>query len=294
MTDTDRIAFEVAGYRVVGNLHLPSGEGPHPAVFVAGPMTSVKEQVTGVYAQALAARGIAALAIDHRHYGESEGTPRQYECHPRKIEDLKAAASFLAQDPRIAADRIGAVGVCLGVGYAMWAAAENPLIRSIGAVAGYYRNPTEMRRNDVAGFDAKVRQGRRAREAFETSGRVETIPAASLTGDAAMQTADTVDYYTSRAAVPTYTNAFAIMSREFFLPFDVMATAPQVSQPVAMVHSENALSPHWARQFHDALSGQASIRWLTSTGQTDFYDDPNLVTSATDIIADHLHHTLFQ
>jgi len=31
-------------------------------------MTSLKEQVTGVYACALAVRGFAAPAIDHGHY----------------------------------------------------------------------------------------------------------------------------------------------------------------------------------------------------------------------------------
>lgn len=46
--------FNVAGDPVVGDLFLPSGDGPHPAVIVGGPMTSVKEQVTGVYARALA------------------------------------------------------------------------------------------------------------------------------------------------------------------------------------------------------------------------------------------------
>jgi uncharacterized protein len=72
-----RVAFEVAGDGVVGDLHLPAGPGPHPAAIVVGPMTSVKEQVTGVYAAALAERGIVALAIDHRGYGESAGAPRQ-------------------------------------------------------------------------------------------------------------------------------------------------------------------------------------------------------------------------
>lgn len=33
----ERIDFDVGGERVVGDLHLPEGEGPHPAVFVAGP-----------------------------------------------------------------------------------------------------------------------------------------------------------------------------------------------------------------------------------------------------------------
>ena len=292
MTKRTRITFDVASETLVGDLYLPDGDGPHPAVFVAGPMTSVKEQVTGVYARALAVRGIAALAIDHRHYGESQGQPRQLEVYPRKIEDLRAAAAFLAQAPSIDPARIGAVGVCLGVGYALWAAVDNPTVRALGAVVGYYRHPDEMRATATAGFDAKVLQGRRAREAYEMSGAVETIPAAALEGDAAMQTADTVDYYTRRAAVPAYTNAFAVMSREYFLPFDVMAAAAKITQPVAMVHAKQALSPRWARQFYEALGSEKSITWMDSRGQTDFYDNPDLVDRATDTVAAHLHGVL--
>jgi hypothetical protein len=158
-------------------------------------------------------------------------------------------------------------------------------VRALGLVAGYYRDPTAMRANHAASFDAKVAQGVDARVRYESTGVAETIPAAALEGDAAMQTADTVDYYTRRAAVPNYRNAFAVMSREHFLPFDVQAASTQVAQPVAMVHAEAALSPHWARAFHDKLSGQKTIEWLSSRGQTDFYDDPTLVAQAATAIA---------
>jgi uncharacterized protein len=176
---TERVAFEVGGDRVVGELHRPGGAaGTVAGVVVAGPMTSVKEQVTGVYAAALAARGIAALAIDHRHYGESGGQPPQHEHAPDKIADLRGALAFLAgrgggADPA----RLGLVGVCLGAGYAAWAAVDNPLVKAFAAVAGYYRDPDAMRAGDPAGFAARVAQGREARELYEMTGEVVTIPA---------------------------------------------------------------------------------------------------------------------
>lgn len=287
-----RIRFEVAGDAVVGDLHLPNTAGPHPAVIVAGPMTSVKEQVTGVYAVALARRGVAALAIDHRGYGESEGAPRQYEHWHRKVEDLHAALEYLATRSEIAAERIGAAGVCLGAGYAVTAAINNPRVRAIGAVAGYYRDPDAMRANNGADFKAKVAQGRAARERYEQTGETEMIPGVGLKGDAAMQTADTYDYYARRAAVPNYRNAFAVMSREFFLPFDVQAAAPKLTAPITMIHSENALSPAWARKFYDALNAEKTIAWVLSKGQTDFYDDLDLVESAADRLAAHFGATL--
>lgn len=237
----------------------------------------MKEQVTGIYAAALAARGIAALALDHRHYGESGGEPRQYEHHGRKVEGLRAGLRALAARADVDRDRLGGVGVCFGCGYAAWAAVAEPrLVRALALIAGYYRDPAEMRERDPAGFDARGEQGRAARLRYEATGEALTVPAAAPDGDAAMQTADTVDYYTRRAAVPSYHNAFAVMSREHFLPFDVQAAAPQLAIPVAMAHSEQALSPAWARRFFAALPEPKSIEWLISRGQTDFYDDPLL------------------
>lgn len=293
MNRSKPVSFEVAGDRLVGDLYMPDGTGACPAVIVAGPMTSVKEQVTGVYAAALAERGIAALAIDHRSYGESEGAPRQYENYHRKIADLAAAVDALALEDRVDADRLGAVGVCLGAGYALHTATRQPKIRAAGTVVGYYRDVPAMRAADPQGFQAKVDQGIAARHQYERTGEVITVPAAALSGDAAMTLQSTFDYYaTPRAGVPNYTNDFAVMSREHFLTFDVQSVAPQVTIPVAMVHSENGLSPAWARKFNDALPDATPILWLDGPNQTAFYDDPDLVARAADHLAEHFRSTL--
>jgi uncharacterized protein len=288
-----RVFFEVDGVPVVGDLYLPAADAPHRAVVVAGPMTSVKEQVTGVYACALAQRGFAALALDHRHYGESGGLPRQYELWMDKVHDLRVAVDWLATRSDIDASKVGLVGVCLGAGYAAWASVGHPRVRALGAVAGYYRDPTELREKDPVGFRDKVEAGRAAREHFEATGELWTIPAVALEGDAAMTLPDTYDYYaTRRAAVPNYRNELAVMSREHFLPFDVQAAGVEVTAPLAMVHSEKALSPAWARRFYDRVRAPKSLHWLESNNQVDFYDDPRLVRAASDHIARHLREQL--
>ena len=283
-----RMQFVVEGDTVVGSLFLPQGPGPHPAVIVGGPMTSVKEQVTGVYAQALAQRGFAALSIDPRHYGESGGQPRQYEFYRHKIADLRAAAEALAGHREVDGNRIGAVGVCLGTGYIVWAAVDNPRIKAVAGVVGYYRDVAELRSKDPAAFQAKVDQGVAARLHYEKTGEVLTIPAAATQGDAAMTLQETFDYYARRAAHPNYQNAFAVMSREHFLPFDVQPAAPRLRVPMVMVHSEKALSPAWARRFFDNLSVPKQLHLLPSQGQVDFYDDPTLVAQASDRVVAHL------
>ena len=44
---------------------------------------------------ALAERGLAALAFDHRFFGESGGEPRQFENPAAKIEDIRNAVTAL-------------------------------------------------------------------------------------------------------------------------------------------------------------------------------------------------------
>ncbi|MEO1511301.1 MAG: alpha/beta hydrolase [Planctomycetota bacterium] len=296
MPRPERISFDVEGDPVVGDLHLPDGTGPWPgpwpAVVVGGPMTSVKEQVTGVYAAALADRGIAALSIDHRHYGESGGQPRQYEHYPHKIADLKAALRQLPAHPRIDAAKIGAVGVCLGSGYLAHALADAPGIRAFVAIAGYYRDVAEMKGADAVGFAEKVEQGKRARQRYEVAGEVETIPAVALDRDAAMTLQSTYDYYAHRARHPNYVNGFAVMSREHFLQFDVQSAAPKLDLPFLMIHGPNALNPKWADRFYAAVPGEKARAGLRSKGQTDIYDDPAIVDEAASLASAFLLRTL--
>lgn len=286
------IAFAVGGERVVANLYRPEATGVYPGVIVSGPMTSVKEQVTGVYAAALAQRGFAALALDHRHFGESEGFPRQYEHYHRKLEDLRAGVDALFRSPWVDPSRIAALGICLGAGYAAWASTRDSRIRALAMFAGYYRDPGELRTMNTKDFDAKVAQGCAARNKFEQTGEVLYIPAVALDGDAAMQTPDTFDYYSRRAAIPNYRNALAVMSREHFLPFDVQAAAPHIEAPVMMIHAERAISPQWARRFYAAVNTPKTLEWVIATGQTEFYDPPALVSKASDVSAAHFRRYL--
>jgi hypothetical protein len=72
---------------------------------LTGPISSVKEQVTGHDAERFAQRGYAALAFDHRKLRESEGEPREHEDAAAKVSDLRNAVSTLARRPDLDADR---------------------------------------------------------------------------------------------------------------------------------------------------------------------------------------------
>ena len=92
-----RFTFQSEGETLVGDLFLPADGEPAGVLVAVGPLTSVKEQAGGTYAQAMAERGHAALAFDYRYFGESGGQPRQFESPEANIEDIKSAATACAR-----------------------------------------------------------------------------------------------------------------------------------------------------------------------------------------------------
>jgi uncharacterized protein len=282
----EKVNFTVAGTNVVGLLHRPD-RASRAALVVTGPLTSVKEQAAGAYARAMAMRGYAALAFDHRTFGESAGEPRQYESPPRKVEDIRAATSFLGQMGSFAGLPLGAIGVCAGGGYMAAAVASESRLAAFAAVAGVFPDAAATRKSMGVAFDDVVGAARQARERYEAGQPAEYIPAVGE-GDVAMPLAEAFEFYgTPRGAVPNYTNRFAVQSREFTVPFDTMEAADRLRVPTLMVHSERALVPQWARAFYQRLKVPKRELWLQSQGQIDFYDDPRLIDAAADAMAEH-------
>ena len=109
----ERVEFDADGIRLVGDLHAPSASGRMPGLVLTGPFTGVRDQVSGLYAERLAAAGYVALAFDHRNFGESGGEPRRHEDPQGKLSDLRAAVSLLRSRPEVDSERIGTVGICL-------------------------------------------------------------------------------------------------------------------------------------------------------------------------------------
>ncbi len=141
--EAERVTFGSEDIELTGEFRTSRPGRPQPGVVLTGPFTGVKEQVVGTYASILATAGFATLAFDHRGFGESGGRP-WHEDSQGKLADLRAAVSVLAGRPEVDAARIGAVGVCLGGGYAVRAAAADPRVKAVAAIAGAYNSPVLM------------------------------------------------------------------------------------------------------------------------------------------------------
>jgi fermentation-respiration switch protein FrsA (DUF1100 family) len=286
----ERFEFYCDGDRLVGLLHMPRG-APRAAFVTTGPLTSVKEQAAGAYAKALAQRGYAALAFDHRTFGESDGRPRQFENPAAKIADIRAAVAALRANPSTRALPLAGIGVCVGAGYMARAIAEEKAFAAFAGVAGYYAESTDASLKSAA---SRIERGRAAELAWRETGVAETVPAVALDGgDVAMPLREAYEFYgTARGAVPNYVNAFAVQSFAYTAPFDAICAARLIEAPTLIVHSENALAPALARKFAGELRAPAETAWLASSGQIDFYDDPVLIGRAVDLIDAFLQRVL--
>jgi len=283
-----RFAFESDDARLVGSLFLPDGSAPAGVVVAVGPLTSVKEQASGTYAQAMAERGHAALPFDYRYFGESDGEPRQFENPGANIEDIKNAASALLADDRLTNLPLFGLGVCFGAGPMARAVAEDPRFRAFAGVAGVYTDNAKTKARMGATYEAVIERGRAAEHQWRLTGDAETIPAVAPDGgDVAMPLQEAYEFYgMPRGQVPNYVNGYAVQSLAYNLPFDARGAADVIDVPVLIVHSETALAPDLAHAFYSALQSPKRELWLDSQGQIDFYDDPNLINPAADAAAD--------
>lgn len=80
---------------------------------------------------ALAEHGLGVLAIDARGHGESTGRAMDFGWYGDL--DIDGAVSFLAAQPGVDPERIGAVGLSMGGEEAIGAAGSNPLVHAVVA-----------------------------------------------------------------------------------------------------------------------------------------------------------------
>ncbi|WP_182882426.1 alpha/beta hydrolase [Microbispora sp. H10949] len=286
---TERVTFSAGGVDLVGDLRLPDLPGPAPAVALTGPFTGVKEQVTGLYAERLARAGLVTLAFDHRGFGESGGR-RGHEDGEGKLADLRAAVSLLGGRPEVAPGRVGLVGVCLGGGYAVRAAASDPRVRAVAGIAGAYNSPVWFA--ERMGVDAY----RGALGGF-LDRYDELLPAvAPGDGEAAMPGAEPYAYYgTSRSASPHWVNEVTRGSLHSLMTLDALGAAPLLAAtPLLVVHgrADAYCAPELAAELVDRSPGKKEVIWLDCREHIDLYDVEPYVTRAADATAAFLHDHL--
>jgi hypothetical protein len=286
---TERVTFSSEGVELVGVLRTAATGRGQPGLVFTGPFTGVKEQVVGTYARILAGSGFATLAFDHRGYGESGGRPG-HEDSQGKLADLRAAVGFLAGRGEAAAAGIGIVGICLGGGYAVRAAAADPRVKAVAAIAGGYNSPRQMLQAMGAG-------PYRSALAAALDRYDEYLPVVAPDGgEAAMGGEEPYAYYgTARSSSPRWRNQVTRGSLHSLMTFDALSAAELLAAtPLLIVHGKTDAycSPELAQALYERKPGDKEILWLDASQHIDLYDREPYVTQAAEAAARFLRRKL--
>lgn len=131
-----------------GYLATPDGKGPHPGVVVIHEAFGLNEHIKDV-TRRLADAGYAALAVDLFSNRNRALCMARYmagmlrgSVNRAGVDDLKSALTLLAKMSDVDPQRLGAVGFCMGGGFAIaWACTDSRL----KAIAPFYgANPRPL------------------------------------------------------------------------------------------------------------------------------------------------------
>jgi fermentation-respiration switch protein FrsA (DUF1100 family) len=282
-----KIRFYSQGLGLAGHLYFPDHFSPaqqYPAIIVGGSWTTVKEQMSGLYAERLSRHGFITLAFDPRYFGESEGEPRYWESPEAKIADYESAVSFLQTVRGVDRDKIFLTAVCAGAGYMAALAARSAQVKGVAIIAGWLHDAESVRLiyGGEEGVRERLENAEQARKLFKEQGEVKYIPAISTTDPSAAMFGD-YDYYLNplRGGIPQWSaEKFAVISWQDWLTFDPMPYAAAIRQPVLMVHSDGAVLAGNAKRFFAHIPHSQKVLYWTNGNQFDFYDNPLQVNEA--------------
>ncbi|NUR24528.1 MAG: alpha/beta hydrolase [Catenulispora sp.] len=289
------VTFDSAGITLAAHLYLPDepADGPFPALVVGHPGTGVKEQTSGLYAGQLAARGFVTLAFDAAYQGESGGTPRGLEDPAQRIEDFKAAVSYLTTRADVDSGRIGLVGVCASGGYSLAATAGDHRVRAVATVST--AEPARQFRYGADGtqspavfqslLDAAA-QARTAAARGDDPGVMTMFPA---TGDEARTLGgdhgfEGWEYYCGARGYHERSAKFlAWGSIDKMASSDVFHAVPLIGpRPMLQILGERAVTAWMGLEAHRRATGPAELHWISGASHVDLYDKQEYIGPAVD------------
>lgn len=278
------------GITLAADLYEPKDKkGKLPAIAVSGPFGAVKEQSSGLYAQAMAERGFLTIAFDPSYTGESGGEPRYMASPDINTEDFMAAVDFLSVQENVDSEKIGIIGICGWGGMALNAAALDTRIKATVTSTMY-----DMSRVNAKGYfdsedtpDARYEKKKALNAqritdykngSYELGGGVVD----PLPEDAPFFVKDYHNYYKTARGYHSRSlnsnggwNKTGCMS---FLNQPILAYSDEIRSAVLMIHGEKAHSCYFSRDAFAKLQGDnKELLIIPNAVHTDLYDRMDVI-----------------
>lgn len=283
------------GITLAADMYTPkNAEGRLPALAVSGPFGAVKEQCSGLYAQAMAERGYLTIAFDPSYTGESGGTPRYMASPDINTEDFMAAVDFLSVQDNVDADRIGMIGICGWGGMALNAAALDTRVKATVAVTMY--DMTRVTANgyfdsedsEEARFEKKKALCALRTEEYRSGeySRAGGVVAPPVPEDAPFFVKDYSAYYKGRAyhARSLGSNeGWASIGCMSFFNQPILKYSNEIRSAVMIVHGEKAHSLYFGKDAFEAMTrgnkfaDNKQLLVIPGAVHTDLYDNLDVI-----------------
>jgi len=277
--------------QICGELYSPVAGSPArngAAIVVSHPMTGVKEQTAALHSQILAEAGFYVLTFDAGYQGESTGEPRGLEDPHQRVEDVKAAVSYLTTlKGKVDPERIGVLGICASGGYTSYAAQSDSRIRALAtvsaacvgrmtrngglhegnkenteAIAGALKMAGEWRTNEANGLHAEVPQ------MFKTDTSQIPDGADPFFRDAAAY------YGTSRGRHERSDQKVPLKSYDLMVGYDSFVFQHLISpRPLLMIAGDKAQTLHYSQRAVESAKEPKELFIIEGKNHFDLYDD---------------------
>lgn len=279
---TKDVRFKNGTISMAARLYFPPAFNEawvYSAIVAVHPGGGVKEQTAGLYASKLAERGFVALTFDASHQGDSGGEPRFLENPTERVEDIRSAVDYLTTVTYVDANRIGALGICAGGGYALNASQTDHRIKAVATVSAVDIGATSRTGWDgtatvvnqlktlAAVAQQRVAEAKGAEAAY--SSYVPESPDASTPRDLREAT----DYYrTQRGQHPNSTNRMLFTSFDKIFAFEALGQVDLLTQPVLFIAGSEAGSRWQSEGFHAKVKGTKELFIIPGATHMTLYD----------------------
>ncbi|KAH7254518.1 hypothetical protein FSOLCH5_011442 [Fusarium solani] len=291
MSSPTKVYFPSFELQICGEFYAPL-EGSEPrngaAIVVSHPMTGVKEQTAADYARALSKEGFAVLTFDAGYQGESSGKPRGLEDPHQRVEDNKAAVTYLTTlKDKVDQERIGVLGICASGGYTSYAAQSDNRIKALATVSaacvgrmtrngGLYEHNKESR----TAIDAALEGAGKWRTTHANGSQDDAPPMfetdlSKIPDEADSFFKDAAQYYgTKRGHHERSDQRVPFSSYDLMVSYDSFNFQHLISpRPLLMIAGSEAQTHHFSKNAVAAAKDPKELVTINGKNHFDLYDD---------------------
>jgi hypothetical protein len=278
------------GITLAADMYTPkTATGKLAAIAISGPFGAVKEQASGLYAQAMAERGFLTIAFDPSYTGESGGQPRYTASPDINTEDFQTAVDFLSVQDNVDPEKIGIIGICGWGGLALNTAAVDTRVKATVAstmydmsrvnAKGYFdsENSADTRYSKLQIWNAQRTADFRSGEYLLGGGVVDPLPK-----DAPYFVKDYYDYYKTNRGYHSRSlnsnNGWTITTLLSYTNQPILQYINEIRSAVLVMHGENAHSCYMGKDAYanmvkdNPYADNKELLLIPDAVHTDLYD----------------------